>query len=189
MAASSQPRPPPSSLDDEAFAKRLRSSYGAAALGAARRYHDFGIQLAEYLDKVAFLSRCINVRLIPKNYKLQNDQVQNTAKVTTVLMKYSKKLMKVDLDHNRLRKEQVEKNLERLMYKMKKIIKCRDDLKLIHSICHRDHETELKKLQKISRAEFRELLAQYRKPVKYTDLAFSDEERPRDPDSSTTDSD
>lgn len=52
-------------------------------------------------------------------------------------MKYSKKLMKVDLDHNRLRKEQVEKNLERLMYKMKKIIKCRDDLKLIHSICHR----------------------------------------------------
>lgn len=53
----------------------------------------------------------------------------------------------------------------------------------------RDHETELKKLQKISRAEFRELLAQYRKPVKYTDLAFSDEERPKDPDSSTTDSD
>ncbi|XP_018494003.1 uncharacterized protein LOC108863847 [Galendromus occidentalis] len=189
MATTQARRPLPTSLDDEDFAKRLRSSYGAAALGAAKKYHEFGIQLARYLDRVAFLSRCLNVRLIPETHKLKNENVQNTAKVTTILMKHSKKLMKADLDHNRLRKEQVEKNLERLMYKMKKLVKCRDDLKLIHSICHVDHNKELKKLQTASRAEFRKLLETYRKPSKYTDLAFSDEEPPKDSDSSSTDSD
>lgn len=71
MSAGEAPRKLPTSLDDENFVKRLRSSYGLAAIGTARRYHDFGIQLAEYMDQIAFLSRCLNVRLIPEKYKVR----------------------------------------------------------------------------------------------------------------------
>lgn len=97
----------PKSLNDESFKCNLCLRYGSLVQSSVDSYFQSAIELAKTMDRASFLGRCLNVHVTPKSHILKTDNVQNTWDVELILRRYAERVVKADLDFQRLRKNQV----------------------------------------------------------------------------------
>ncbi|KAK8768410.1 uncharacterized protein LOC144135124 [Amblyomma americanum] len=153
--ASANKQQSPSSLK-----RHLRKTYGRRPMELVSRYFRSMFDLALYANNAAFLMRCRAMRVVPRTYRVECRDINNTRHVVRILDECSYRLMLADLDYNRLRKVQVSRLIERLHEKLQKIISP-EDLRKVVVMAKARYENIFEATRDKQRAMFADLLKEY----------------------------
>lgn len=140
--------------------RHLRKTYGRRPMELVNRYFRSMFDLAAYANNAAFLMRCRAMRVVPKAYRVDCQEIKNTRHVVRILDECSYRLMLADLDYNRLRKVQVSRLLERLHEKLEKIMSP-EDLSSVVVLSKAKYENIFETTRDKQRNLFAELMKEY----------------------------